>query len=81
MLAYRLEYAAEFAWATAPGEELGIGIVVLEDVVVIVVLALPDVEAVPPVVPSMGEVLDEATLAIAAKASMVRDLFAAGLMK
>ncbi len=52
---------------------------VLEDIVVIVVLALPDVEAVPPVVPSMGEVLDVAALASAAKESMVRDLFAAGL--
>lgn len=47
--------------------------------VVIVVLALPDVKAVPPVVPSMGEVLDVAALALAAKDSMVRDLFAAGL--
>jgi len=79
LLAYRLEYAADFDWVAAPAEEFGMGIVVLEDIVVIVVLPLPDVEAVPPVIPSMGEVLDVATLARAVKESMVRDLFAAGL--
>lgn len=79
LLAYRLEYAADLDWVATPAEELGMGIVVLEDIVVIVVLALPDVEAMPPVVPSMGEVLDVAALARAMKESMVRDLFVAGL--
>ena len=79
MFAYRLESAADFAWVVG-AVELGIAIEVFEDpIVVMVVLELLDVPAVPPVVPSMGDVFDCAFFASAAKASMVLDWLVAGL--
>ena len=72
--------AAPLAFATPLG--MGIRLPLAAAVVIIVVLAFPVLLlAVPPVVPSIGEVLDWAFFARAAKASTVRDWFAAGLQR
>ena len=75
-----LERAPDFACVAAPDAfALGIGIGIMVPLA-IVVLELPMLlDAVPPVVPSIGDVLDLAFFASAVKESMVRDWFVAGL--